>query len=512
MISVRYDGKSLVSAGRDISVPFVLSISLEGVIRDYCISRLFRVLPGKRLVALAQPSADNADRLPEEGIPSNGISEQKIILKIFLGRTAEKYSAKELEGIQSIERLGIKKPEFLGRGFLGDGSGRVLAFQYLDECENLEDVWFKSLDRKYKLYLLEKCMEIFARMHDAGVRQKDIHLNNFVIQDNSVYAIDGGGMDLHKEGNGLSRTSSLENLARFFAQFKPSNDWVIEKAVACYASERKWPDIHSVTEELYKTTLDQRQARKKHYLLKTLRECSRFVCRKNIREYMVCERKFHTPDLMKILSDPDEVIIKARKEGRILKDGNSATIVMVEIGEQKLVLKRYNSKSLLRMLRQSLRISRARNSWINAHLLEFIGVTSVRPVAMMEKRWGPVVTRAYFVSEYINGINLDEKVSCIYGENPANNPLNDLVIEKVVSVLKGLKNSMIVHGDLKATNFRISNADIVLLDLDSMKDYQDEKIFSKAYRKDIDRFMQNWIVQPELQSRFLKLTESLIRN
>lgn len=489
MNSISVNGHDLVKAKREIDLPFTLPMRIDGQGEAKLeILELLRVLPGKRLVVLATHK------------------NTQFVLKIFIGRTAKKYFKKELSGISAIGSLGIKTPRLMWKARLPEGGGRVLAFEYLENCKDLDEVWKETIQVSGKVALLDICMNIFAAMHLNGMRQKDIHLNNFVVFEGEVYTIDGGGMSFNSNKSGLDKETSVKNLARFFAQFKPSNDQLVKQVRSSYLSLRGWSSNDPVFLKLEETIDKMRNQRREHYLLKTLRDCSRFICKKSLRRFVVCERNQYTESLVELLSDPDKLIDQSRKEGLILKEGNSATVARVHTPDGDLVIKRYNARSMGRIIRKALRPSRARNSWVNAHQLEFLGVASLRPVAMMEKRFGPFVLDAYFVSEYVGGKNLDD---CHSEKMPLSTADKEKLVCGVVAILSSLKSAMISHGDLKASNFRYNGDEFILLDLDSMKYHRNEMTFAKAQEKDLNRFLENWRSDAELYRKFNYATENL---
>ena len=117
---------------------------------------------------------------------------------------------------------------------------------------------------------------------------------------------------------------------------------------------------------------------------------------------MVCDREFYDEKLIRFLSNPDLVI----DESRLLKKGNTSTVALVVMSGKSLVVKRYNIKSTWHGLRRCFRRSRAWISWRNSHRLVFLGIRTAKPVAFLEKRWGPFRSKAYFITEHVDGVDL----------------------------------------------------------------------------------------------------------
>jgi len=473
------DSKLLIEAHRDVELPFDLRVRKQGgekIVLTF--AKILRLLPGKRLVALAY------------------LGEQAILVKTFLGRTASRYAGKEKEGIDYIAGAGVRTPELLWQGELLDGRGKILAFEYLDGSISLQESWDQAKEDADRVDVLTRAMIIIAKLHNQGVVQKDIHLGNFLIRHNRIYTIDGGGI-IRKSEPPLADHDSIENLSWFFAQFFPKFDELIQIVFPAYEAVRGWgPDPERVI-TLFEDVTQSRESRKKDYLEKAFRDCTRFVCHKKLSRFMVCERKHYNSEMQALLNDPDKYI----EAGRILKDGNSATVALVQLSDRSLVIKRYNIKSMWHGMKRPFQKTRAWVSWSNAYHMEFLGIRSLKPVAMLEHRLGPLRNRAYFITEYIEGPDALAYLPTVNSE--------DGDLEALASMLYHLSKSKIAHGDLKATNFVMAKEGPVIIDLDAMREYKNAESFKRAFDKDLDRFMKNWEDQPELSSRFEGLLAKL---
>jgi len=131
-------------------------------------------------------------------------------------------------------------------------------------------------------------------------------------------------------------------------------------------------------------------------------------------------------------------------------------------------------------------------SWRNSHLLKSIGVNTPNPVAMMEKRRGPLRSISYILTEYIDGT---DAYHLLNSDNAREIDLPGLV-KQFGELLRKLASSSISHGDFKATNFILSDKKLFITDLDAVCKHRFKWRFQKAFNKDIDRLMQNWIDAP----------------
>jgi tRNA A-37 threonylcarbamoyl transferase component Bud32 len=180
-------------------------------------------------------------------------------------------------------------------------------------------------------------------------------------------------------------------------------------------------------------------------------------------------------------------------------------VSLIENNGEHFVVKRYNIKGFWHGLKRAIRPSRAWVSWQNAHRLFFIlGISTPLPILLMEKRWGPFRSKAYFVSEYIEGVDIRELL-----HSAASKDLNAEVVKQVSDLIQSLADASISHGDFKATNFIYSKGKVFLVDLDAMREHWFRWRFRRAFKRDLQRFMQNWKDLPHVAESFQNQISSL---
>ncbi len=478
------DSQYLRSSGRTIEVPFQVRVNCEGRFSDLVCTRVLRVLPGKRLVCLGE------------------WNHRQVVAKFFLDSGAIRHCAREERGIKALKEAGIKTPGLLFRGTLSPDNSPVLGFQRIMQAQDLSEAWEQMSIDDQRVTLLNRAVTVIADQHEAGLKQDDLHLGNFLLTGNDIYTIDGDAVDAHLMGNPLPQAKSLRNISLFFAQFHPRFDHLAPKAFQRYAKKRTWQEEDGLFSRLTKEIRNQRNHRKKNYLKKIYRECTAFVCRKTWHKLTICDRRFHTEEVVRFLTDPDTVV----DSGRLLKDGNSSTVSLVELDGHCFVVKRYNIKNFWHGLKRFFRPSRAWISWRNAHRLSFIlGIPTPKPIMLMEKRWGPFRSTAYFVMEYIEGIDIYHLLHANETKDFSSEKLTNLVGE----LLQSLAEASISHGDFKATNFVLSGEKLFVLDLDAMREHRFRCRFRRAFERDLNRFMQNWVDLPVIAERFFDQVNKL---
>ena len=470
------DTDCLISAGRNVNTPFRLQVRKPD--RDMVeieFVRVLRLLPTKRIVALARDKG------------------QPILVKTFLGRHAVRNTKREINGVGHIVDAGVRTPKLMWEGALV-GGGRLLAFEFLPDAISLFEQLQRSENQRFEV--LSSVMEIMAKLHDQGVIQKDIHLANFLLSDGEVHTIDGGGIR-RKTSLALAEGPSIANLALFFAQFLARHDDLVPRVFASYETARSWREDPRRVDRLMNEISRSRELRKRAYIGKTFRDCTRFVCFSSFTRFMVCERKAFTEEMQGLLEESDTFI----EDGRMLKRGNSSTVSLVHLSDRSLVIKRYNIKGFFHGLRRAFRKSRAWISWTNAFRMEFLDIPALKPVALIENRLGPLRSNAYLVTEYVEG---PDALECLLDTKTLNGEL-----EALASILQKLSESQISHGDLKATNFLMSQSGPVIIDLDAMREHRSRQQFARAFKQDLERFMENWRDAPILTSRFSGLLSEL---
>jgi hypothetical protein len=155
----------------------------------------------------------------------------------------------------------------------------------------------------------------------------------------------------------------------------------------------------------------------------------------------------------KILQDPDGFL---RNGARLLKRGRSST---VGAGDG-VVLKRFNLRKPLNLLKDCFRPSKARRAYVKAYHLELAGIPTARPLATADRRWAGLMLRSYFLMEEIPGAT---DLSHWHGDGQR--------MARVLGQLIGkLHDQGFGHRDLKETNLVVDNTGrLFVIDLEGLE-------------------------------------------
>jgi serine/threonine-protein kinase RIO1 len=162
------------------------------------------------------------------------------------------------------------------------------------------------------------------------------------------------------------------------------------------------------------------------------------------------------------------------------------------------VVKRYNIKNTWHGLKRGFRHSRAWASWRYAHLLAFLGIPTPKPIALLERRWGPFRSTAYFITDFADGIDAYN----LLHSDKAKESKQEGLVKQFGEIIQMLADASITHGDFKATNFIITDDGLTIVDLDAMYEHRNKWNFRRAFRRDLRRFMDNWVDLPEVSKMF----------
>lgn len=481
----------IVIQNKPIALPY--TISIENSDDDTIVlEKVLRYLPGKRIVAEANYQG------------------KKMLIKWFFHPTkAKRHFAREIQGLKVMMEAGLSTPALYYKGMFTNMPGIVLMVEWLNgrtlnalidqDDLNQGSAWFNQL------------IDDLASLHHTGSYQHDLHLSNFIWQEGKLYHLDGGSVKQTKQP--LTREKSLKNLGLLCSQVHNIKDNMLEQIYHYYRQKRNWPQNSADLLSLKKMMTHTQAQRQRRYLNKIMRSSTLHRKQRTFTHLSICRKDYLTLDFMKLMDNLDTVIDSQLVESvsdnkndsfktKLLKKGNTSTIVSVMVDNKPFVIKRYNIKNSWHAFRRSCRPSRAMISWYNAHLLQFHAINTPKPIAVIEKRWGALRSKAYFIMEMIEGVNAYD----YFQQSMIMNQQAEQSAKNIVTLLKQLQKARIVHGDLKATNIILHGNVPYIIDLDALQQISSVDKYQHLLQKDQQRFLANWQDKPEV----LKLFQSLL--
>jgi serine/threonine-protein kinase RIO1 len=206
---------------------------------------------------------------------------------------------------------------------------------------------------------------------------------------------------------------------------------------------------------------------------------------------------FHSQKNLLSLEHIDELVDK----GEILKRGNSTTVSKVELNDQTVVIKRYNTNSIWSGIKQLVKVTYAYNCWFIAHWLRWNNISTPKPLAVVELKLGFLWKRSYLITEYAPFCSLDD-----FLQDPTHSEINiDKTEQRIRVLFSTLRKAHVSHGDFKSSNLLCLQDDICLVDLDHAYFHFVGVMLLLRLKRDKKRFLKNFNDSSKLQERFRKV-------
>ena len=435
-----------------------------------------RVVPGKRLVC-------------------QGVWDGKwVYAKLFFGRGAEKYWARDKQGVAWLQQANIATPPLLFAGQSQDQQQHVLILQAITPAKNAEVCWSElALDAHARMQLAKKLVLEVAAHHQAGLLQTDLYLKNFLLQATDltgshgakVFTLDGDG--IRQMPRWCAVRAQRQNLATLFSKMDVLDDEHIPELYRLYceflgrlSSPQAEVDIWQLTQKI------RRQVASGYADKKVFRTCTDVKVVSSARSFVAVASAFKVEDFA--VSALDAALLDKAAN---FKNGNTCTVAKASVAGSDVVIKRYNIKNFWHGLNRALRSTRAAKSWANAYRLMISGILTPAPIALVEERWGCFRRRAYFVSAYVEAPDAQQ-----YFAQTLSLPQKKAVAQNLAALFYKMYLLRFAHGDCKATNIKIVGDAPLLIDLDSMTAYPMHRLagawFKLQHIKDLKRLMKNW--------------------
>ncbi len=408
---------------------------------------------------------------------------QMLVLKLFTaeGKGQQEFE-RELAAHKHCQRHNINVADICLQINAYQGVSAI-AYQYLPQAITLGQMRFAEQP-------LADLFKLFARCHQATCYQQDPHLDNFAWSGDKLYLLDLASVVVRKKP--LPMAACLDNLAQLLVQWPAHHQTELRAYLQDYFSVRQQAFTDRLSRKLGTIYAKCRAQHQRHYMKKQLRDCTMTGYRKTLWS----ETAWRKGMIETLQAERLESLMQS---GHPLKLGNSATVVLNELVGQPVVIKRYNMKNFGHWLRRCLRPSRARMSWLNANLLEYVDIATPQPLGFAEQRWLGLRRRAYFVCRHMVGRPLLE-----LSDDELLQPELQQQLRKLFS---SLRQHQLIHGDMKANNLLVdAEGQLWLIDLDAMRQVSSQN-FTALHQRDQDRFMQNWHGR-DIESELKKLIEA----
>jgi tRNA A-37 threonylcarbamoyl transferase component Bud32 len=198
--------------------------------------------------------------------------------------------------------------------------------------------------------------------------------------------------------------------------------------------------------------------------------------------------EFRAKDWRKAFKDPQAVMERFAGESLPLKKSSGTLICrgMLTLGDKSVsvVIKRQVNKSFLGMIRNCFRKSRAIRAWKAGYAMIHRGMAVAKPLAVLERRIGPVVFETMLVTEEVKpSTNLRAFMMNTLGEIPVEKrgEFKSVITEQLATLMRKMDFNGFTHRDMKGVNILLQNMTfeykgqpakdirVIVIDLDALK-------------------------------------------
>ena len=433
----------------------------------------------------------------------------KVVVKLFLGTSCDRYAEREKAGIGAIRSAAIATPALIADWALKDDSLRLraLILEFVEavavtaELVATTELGWSDFAR------------VLARLNEQGYAHEDFHLGNLLYQRDQLGAttqlwlVDGDGVRASRRAQ--SKPYAISQFAEMCAQAERAlSGEQVDTAWRAYCGQRGWTIAAGRDDKILRCVGDARRRRILRYQIKTRRQCSAVSSTRANRVHLLVNRDWWRDNAGSVKTAHSQAFSDWLRElpmnfsgYEVLKAGNTATLSQTLWEGHPLVIKRYNNKSVWHRLRRFVRPDRGLNSWVYGHTLGLVGISSPTPVALSRTRFaGPT----YLVMSAIDG----ETLTAQHCEQ------SNGMFEQCAAMLDALAAEGIVHGDMKASNLLVQSvhmgqklAPLFVLDLDAMRMPRWRIARRSGEIRDKRRFLRNFAGAPSAQQRFRSILE-----
>ncbi len=234
---------------------------------------------------------------------------ETVFAKIFRNsRDGRREWQKECANIRLLAERGVEVPRLRYCGYSRDGLYCVFITEWLDGALSLSEAW----DQAERGHLTQKVSRLLAAQHAKGVVQQDLHPENLLLYQGSLFTIDCTRIDVRK--NALNRVPALANLALLFVQLHPMTESQEILALQSYMKERDWtlnPAAHGLFYRQIRHQLLTIRAKTRKKLFRT---CTAYLAGNHGDLMWLADRQRFAEGLSRVMVD-EAVVLLGRPSG-----------------------------------------------------------------------------------------------------------------------------------------------------------------------------------------------------
>ena len=128
------------------------------------------------------------------------------------------------------------------------------------------------------------------------------------------------------------------------------------------------------------------------------------------------------------------------------------------------------------------------------------GIATPAPVALLERRFGPLRGRAYFVAAHVD----TPDIAAWLQSATLTEQQRQAGLKALARLMYKLQRLQLVHGDLKASNIHMDGTQPLLIDLDSLRELRCRRRSETGHVRDLNRLLRNWQKQTDVRQHLVE--------
>lgn len=170
--------------------------------------------------------------------------------------------------------------------------------------------------------------------------------------------------------------------------------------------------------------------------------------------------------------------------GETIKQSKRSTLIRAQSGSERFVAKCYKTRKMRYLTYSFLHGRGSLPAWNNIFLLRSLGIPTLEPVLLLERRFFRFPGESFLVTQEIDGDNLSVYLEKNGGE------ISDFQLEALRQMFARFYAEKLIHGDLNEDNIMLTADGPIILDLDKLSKPKTAALFASSFLHERDRFLR----------------------
>jgi tRNA A-37 threonylcarbamoyl transferase component Bud32 len=329
---------------------------------------------------------------------------------------------------------------------------------------------------------LPNLAKTLRKFHDAGLFHHDLHAGNFLRDGESFYLT-----DLHRAEivRSLSLDQRLWNFSQLFLSLR--SRWTEKEQMQFIEKyfEGDSFDLKQKEEHIRKIHSLMDRLQKRHWRSRTKRcvkESTEFSMKKKEGVRYYHRRDFSLDDIRRVIGE--HLSLVREKPEALAKYSSEVIVSILNVGGMRVCVKQFRYPHVRDIFKDLFRPSKGLKSWVGGNGLKVRGISSIKPIALVEKRGWLGGRESFFLMEAPEDAKELDRSILLWCKGFRE---KRLFIKAFAQWFSHFHQMNLYHKDMKTRNILFSkngeNLNFQLLDLEDIR--LDEKINEKKLFKNL---------------------------